>query len=429
MQNKSAGTLSGIDVSNWQGSIDYAKVKQSGVQVVYIKATEGDYYTDAYLKKNYSGAKAQGLLVGFYHFFRPSNEQSAKSQANYFVNAIRGMVPDCRLAIDLEVTGGIGKSYLSSLAKVFLEEVKRLTGKEVVVYTYTSFARSNIDSTLGIYPLWIAEYGVSTPNTNPIWNKWIGFQYSDSGKIPGVNGPCDLDVFTNEILLNSNTQVPSIPTPPPTSTTTYTVKYGDTLSGIAAKFGTTTSYLANLNGISDPNKIYVGQVLKISGSAGNSGGSSSTTTYTVKYGDTLSGIAAKFGTTASYLASLNGISDPNKIYVGQVLKISGSAGNSGGSSSTTTYTVKYGDTLSGIAAKFGTTASYLASLNGISDPNKIYVGQVLKISGAVSKTYTVKAGDTLSGIAAKFGTTASRLAQLNGISDPNKIYVGQVLKV
>ena len=97
-------------------------------------------------------------------------------------------------------------------------------------------------------------------------------------------------------------------------------------------------------------------------------------------------------------------------------------------SSMTTYAVKPGDTLSGIAAKFGTTYQKLATLNGIANPNKIYVGQVLKISGTAVNEYTVKPGDTLSGIAAKFGTSYQKLAALNGIANPNKIYVGQKIK-
>lgn len=107
-----------------------------------------------------------------------------------------------------------------------------------------------------------------------------------------------------------------------------------------------------------------------------------------------------------------------------------------GSTSTSTggtYTVKSGDTLSAIAKKYGTTVQQLASINNIPDPNKIYVGQVLKLSGnsttTSSTTYTVKSGDTLSGIAARYSTTVQALVTVNGIADPNKIYVGQVLKI
>lgn len=101
---------------------------------------------------------------------------------------------------------------------------------------------------------------------------------------------------------------------------------------------------------------------------------------------------------------------------------------------TITYTVKKGDTLSGIASRYGTTYQELAKINGISDPNKIYPGQVLTINGNATSssnviTYTVKKGDTLSGIAARYGTTYQKIAKDNGISNPNKIYPGQVLKI
>jgi LysM repeat protein len=103
-----------------------------------------------------------------------------------------------------------------------------------------------------------------------------------------------------------------------------------------------------------------------------------------------------------------------------------------------TYTVVKGDTLSGIASKFGTTYQYLAQINGIANPNIIFPGQVLRINaGAVVKaspvasvpTYTVVRGDTLSGIASHYGTTYQKLAQINGIANPNIIYTGQVIKL
>ena len=99
----------------------------------------------------------------------------------------------------------------------------------------------------------------------------------------------------------------------------------------------------------------------------------------------------------------------------------------------TTYTVKAGDTLSGIASKYGTTYQELARINNIANPNVIYPGQVIKINrGTVEKTYTVKSGDTLSGIASKYGTTWQKLYEKNKSvigNDPNLIKPGQVLKI
>ena len=89
--------------------------------------------------------------------------------------------------------------------------------------------------------------------------------------------------------------------------------------------------------------------------------------------------------------------------------------------------------MSGIAVKFGTTYQNLAAINGIADPNKIYAGQVIKVTGTASnggaQYYTIKSGDTLSGIAAKYGTTYQNLAAMNGIADPNKIYAGQTIRI
>ena len=171
------------------------------------------------------------------------------------------------------------------------------------------------------------------------------------------------------------------------------------------------------------------------GSSGSTGGSD--TVYTVKAGDTLSGIAAKYGTTYQALASYNGISNPNKISVGQKIKIpgAGSSGSTSGGGGDTVYTVKAGDTLSGIAAKYGTTYQTLAAYNGISNPNKISVGQKIKIPGSSSgggtRTYTVKSGDSLWAIAAKQlgnGSRYKEIKSLNGLTS-DTIYAGQVLKL
>ena len=246
--------------------------------------------------------------------------------------------------------------------------------------------------------------------------------------------------------------------------TYYTVQSGDTLSGIAVEYNTTTATLTSLNNLSNPNLIYVGQRLLVksaststatsTASATSTSSTTSATTYTVKSGDTLSSIASSHNTTTAALTSLNSLANPNLIYVGQVLKLantttastSSTSSAASTSSSATTYTVKSGDTLSSIASSYNTTTSTLTSLNNLSNPNLIYVGQVLKVAGSstsvststssssasqatTSGTYTVKAGDTLSSIASSYNTTTAALASANSISNANLIYVGQVLKV
>ncbi|MEK1322674.1 MAG: Peptidoglycan hydrolase [Limosilactobacillus fermentum] len=253
--------------------------------------------------------------------------------------------------------------------------------------------------------------------------------------------------------------------------TYYTAQSGDTLSGIAVEYNTTTATLTSLNNLSNPNLIYVGQRLLVksastaaassatstatsTASATSTSSTTSATTYTVKSGDTLSSIASSHNTTTAALTSLNSLANPNLIYVGQVLKLantttastSSTSSAASTSSSAMTYTVKSGDTLSSIASSYNTTTSTLTSLNNLSNPNLIYVGQVLKVAGSstsvststssssasqatTSGTYTVKAGDTLSSIAISYNTTTAALASANSISNTNLIYVGQVLKV
>ncbi|MFS0560490.1 LysM peptidoglycan-binding domain-containing protein, partial [Terribacillus sp. 179-K 1B1 HS] len=204
------------------------------------------------------------------------------------------------------------------------------------------------------------------------------------------------------------------------ATTTYTVKSGDTLGGIAQRFGMTLAEIQSLNNISDPNKIQIGQVLKVYTSGGG-GSTRPTTTYTVKSGDNLSSIAQRFGMTLAEIMSLNNITNPDKLQIGQKLKVyssGGDGGNGGGSTRpTTTYTVKSGDNLSSIAQRFGMTLAEIMSLNNITNPDKLQIGQKLKVyssggdggngggSTRPTTTYTVKSGDNLSSIAQRFGMT------------------------
>ncbi|WP_423190325.1 LysM peptidoglycan-binding domain-containing protein [Alkalibacterium sp. f15] len=162
---------------------------------------------------------------------------------------------------------------------------------------------------------------------------------------------------------------------------------------------------------------------------------SSTRTYTVKAGDTLYAIALRYNTTVARLAQLNNITNTSLIRVGQVLILPGTTTPTTPPSTTVTYTVKAGDTLSAIAARYNTTVARIAAANNITNVNLIRVGQVLKIPTTTSTTppptttvtYTVKAGDTLYAIALRYNTTVARLVAANNISNPNLISVGQRL--
>jgi LysM repeat protein len=154
-------------------------------------------------------------------------------------------------------------------------------------------------------------------------------------------------------------------------------------------------------------------------------------THVVRSGETLSGIAARYGTTAEVLARANRLSDPNFIVAGQHITVPVAA------TMTSTHVVRSGETLSDIAARSGTSVRALARANRLSDPNMIVVGTTLKVPGgtasgfssSTSSSHVVAAGETLSGIAARYGTTVEALARANSLADPNMIVAGVSLNV
>lgn len=277
----------------------------------------------------------------------------------------------------------------------------------------------------------------------------------------------DAVALSGKVVTNKQTESAQTPETNVTVSNTgyYTVKGGDTLSRIARQFNTTVNKLATLNDIRNVNRIYVGQRLLVRQPAEQqqqqttpkrteTNTTTNSNTYTVKSGDTLSGIAGKFNTTYTQLAQLNHISNPNVIHVGQVLTLHQTTAQNTTNhqesqqnkqvttSANGTYTVKSGDTLSQIAARFNTTTSALASTNHISNPNLIEVGQQLRINNSASaqKTtsrhsntnngnYVVQSGDSLSKIAAYHGLNWRSIAAKNNIQSPYTIFVGQHLSL
>lgn len=315
----------GIDVSYWEAGIDWNKVRGDGIRFMFAKATEGEGYVDPTFDDNWRGAKSVGILRGAYHFFHPG--MNPVKQADKFVQIVKSTNDNGELppVLDLEVTDNQANQTIIDRAKTWLDRVQQSLGKQPIIYSSPGFLKYNFSVPGGgpplwtkDYILWIANYGVSQPSMPPGWLKWTFWQYSETGSVSGVNAAVDLDWFngTAEQLY----QLAGAQTPQPT---VYKVKAGDTLESIANQFGLTLAELIGAN----PQLIQSNMNLNIPVSAGEVGGTEPTPTptpqrtYTVKAGDTLSTIAIKFGTTVGAIAQLNGISNPNLIQVGQVLQI------------------------------------------------------------------------------------------------------------
>ena len=362
--------FSGIDVSVYQGDIDFEQVKNSGIEVVYIRAGYGFSVTDPKFEENYTNATKAGLKCGAYYFVTARNTEQAYLQATRFAELISGKTFAARPAMDFEEFGSLGKNGINIVGLAFMQKLRELTGIVPILYTDAYNASETWDWNFAQFPLWVADYSAEEPYvTSNIWQSYAGFQYSDRGEIPGIYGNVDLDRFTSSVFLNGANEV--TPTKAPDAIR-YTVKRGDTLWGIAKKFGVTVSAVVNANNIRNPNLIYVGEVFIIPHMT--SAESSGYTLYTVRRGDTLWGISRKFGASINSIVALNGIKNPNLIYAGEVFKIP-----SARSEQAVIYTVKRGDTLWGISRKFGTTVENLVKLNSVKNPNLIYVGEKLII--------------------------------------------------
>lgn len=310
----------GIDVSEWQGDIDFKKVKETGIEIVYIRAGQGFGYEDAKFERNYKKAKENGLKVGAYHYVTARNEEEARRQAKFFISLLSKKQIDCKLAMDYEYFPGLSKTEINRVALTFLKEVEKLSGKKAIVYSDAYNANSTFSKEVAKYPLWIAQYGVEHPQNDGKWKYWEGFQYTSTGRVSGIEGNVDRDKYTKDILLSESSEVEHTEKPKcdREDRIIYKVKWGDTLSEIAKKYNTSVGHLADINDINNPNLIYAGEKIIISC---NHNKYCKEKIYHIKWGDTLSEIARKYNTTVNRLVELNKIKNPNLIYAGETLKV------------------------------------------------------------------------------------------------------------
>lgn len=327
-------TMNGIDVSSWQAGIDLGKVP---ADFVIVKTTQGDWYVSPNADQQYQSAKKAGRLLGIYHYI--DGRGGAAGEADFFIRNCKNYIKEALIAVDWEAEGNSqwgNEAYLEEVVRL----IKQKTGVTPLIYSMQSrYAQVNAVAQRQNAGLWIAQYSSMDPTgyqAHP-WNEGSYScairQYSSNGRLPGYGGPLDLNIAYMDRnawkrYANPSGKAPApapapkpkpAPKPAPAAKTgTYTVKSGDTLSGIAAAHGTTWQELQRINGLANANLIFPGQVLKLPG-----GGKPAPQkrTYVVKSGDTLSGIAARYGTSWQALAQKNGLSNPNLIYPGQVLRI------------------------------------------------------------------------------------------------------------
>ena len=228
----------GIDVSEWQGNIDFQQVKDAGIEAVYIRSSEGSDYVDHYFEENYEKARQAGLNIGFYHYVTARTVEEGREEARFFASVVSSKEIDLRLAMDFESFENLSVEQINDISEVFLTTLEEVTGKEVVIYSDASNARNVFSRELAeSYPIWVAEYFAEEPFDNGKWETWVGFQYTDRGRVSGISGSVDRDEFTSGIFLDERSTLPESENKPVIERTTeYTVRRGDTLTKIALVF-------------------------------------------------------------------------------------------------------------------------------------------------------------------------------------------------
>lgn len=308
-------SLQGIDVSSWQSGIDVSKVP---CDFVIAKATQGVNYVNPDCDRVVQQAIKSGKYWGTYHYVDGSG---AVAEADYYVNNVKGYVGRGILCIDWE--SGSNRAwgnyaYLETLVSRVIER----TGIKPLIYVQASaYAQTAAVAQRHDCGLWIAQYAdmnatgyQDTPWNEGAYNCAIR-QYSSAGRLTGWNGNLDLDKFYGDAAAwRKYAGASGAATPVPKPVDPLAGKSDNQLADevIAGKYGDGENRKRALGNRYNAVQAIVNQKL---------GGGHQSRTYTVRAGDTLSGIAARYGTTWQHLQQINGIRDANLIFAGQVLRI------------------------------------------------------------------------------------------------------------
>ncbi len=191
----------GIDVSHYQGVINWKQVKKNNLQFAITKATGGEEFVDPRFHANWHGIRQSGLIRGAYHFFYPNDDPH--TQAQHFLETIGTLKStDLPPIVDIEITDHTKREELNERLLVWLEFVESSTQRLPIIYTDTYFGTKYLtDSRLKKYPLWIAEYGPKIQSIPALWKDkgWSIWQYSETGQMEGIQGHVDKDTYEGDL--------------------------------------------------------------------------------------------------------------------------------------------------------------------------------------------------------------------------------------
>lgn len=198
----------GIDISHYQGDINWNMLKQTRqgqfpISFIFMKATEGGDYADDKFVANFDSAKAHGFIRGAYHFYNPKTD--ANKQADFFIRSVKLEPGDLPPVLDIEKKGKDIKKLQADL-KVWLRKVESHYGVKPIIYASYKFKTRYLnDSVFNSYPYWIAHYYVDSVRYDGDWKFW---QHTDVGTLPGIDEKVDLNVFNGSLQELKRMQLP-----------------------------------------------------------------------------------------------------------------------------------------------------------------------------------------------------------------------------
>lgn len=386
----------GVDWAKYQGANGVFGYPHDKFAIAQVGGYYNGYFADQWTyPTQVQYAIAQGKRAHTYIYARFSNKREADQMLDHYLPKVQTPKKSI-VALDVEDGTPNTEAVLYALDRV------EKAGYTAVLYGYKNFLLNHVDLAriAKQYPLWLGEYPDYNVTPEPNYNYFpsfdnIGiFQFTSTYIAGGLDGNIDLTGLTDVGYKNGNAEKPVTKpdavqqgivadnTPKKDITAGYTVK----VNFSAKTWSTGQEIPAWVKGNSyeviqtSGNKVLLGGIMswidrsnvEILSTAKQNNTQATSNTYTVRSGDSLSAIAARFGTTVSALQSANNIRNANLIYPGQVLKVSGQP------TIMSVYTVRSGDNLSTIASRLGTTVSHLQSVNGIRNANLIYAGQTLR---------------------------------------------------
>lgn len=188
--------LRGIDVSVFQGSINWSRVAQDNVHYAFIRVSDGLNTPDVRFAENWAGAKAAGVRRGVYQFFRPSQDPIA--QANLLISAVGTLEPgDLPPVIDVETRSGQSRATVQGKIQTWMTHVEQRLGVKPIIYTGPYFWRDEVRAPTfaRTAPLWVAHYTSGCPLVPEPWGHWTFHQFTDQGRVAGIGGPVDINFF------------------------------------------------------------------------------------------------------------------------------------------------------------------------------------------------------------------------------------------